>query len=185
MDEAQLISLYDKTIDEIIEKKVLLKSLNPDHYIDKFNELNSSLETLEKSKIEISTLIKSNPDISLTIKKKDAVISVLYRLLERLSSKKDLQNFLRDQNTCRYGEILIRVVDDIGCALHHHVKYRISEYSQGIEGDFNTDELVSLLYEGIRYLEANEINNYIELFDYVDSFQSSIISLDKDCGRIL
>ena len=178
MDEADLIKRFTDLNSQILDKKSKIK-----HAEDQTPYL-KELYLLEKDLEYTISQIKASPDKTSTLKKVEKVKSILTQLTKKFSKADYPYKFSRDQGLIIHAFILIKIVEDISYALDHDLSIA-SDYYLEIGSEFECDEIVRILKDAFEFINNQMINNYVELYDYVRSVQKQIVSIDKDCGRMI
>jgi hypothetical protein len=153
-------------------------------YVSDPENLKKKIDQLISEKDSVSNQLKNCNDKSLTIAKLEKVKSVITQLYKIFTKTDYPYKFSRDQGMIVYAYILIKIADDINNALDYNALSPQEYYLEKVNG-FDISEVVKTLKRSIDFLNENKINDYIELYNFVRSTQKQIVTIDKDCGRIL
>jgi hypothetical protein len=178
MNENDLIKRFRELEFAIPNEESKIKYVsNPENIKEKINQLK-----FEKN--SISDQLKNCKEKPLTIDKLEKVKSVIIKLYNKFSKTDYPYKFSRDQGMIIYAYILIKIADDINNALDYNASSPQDYYLDKVNG-FDITDVVQILKKSIEFLDNNKINDYIELYNFVRSIQRQIVSIDKECGRIL
>lgn len=174
MNESDLIKRFRDLINLIQDKESRVK-----YAVDPI-VLNEEIKKLKEEKDLICDQLIKTQDKKTFLEKLVNVKTMIQRLHDRFL-KKYSHNFSRDQGMIVHGFILLKICEDITYALDQGVTYP-SEYYLEIDGDFDITKVVKILKSAIDHLVTNNINNYVDLFNYIRSIQRQIVKTDENCG---